>query len=331
MASVLVAGGAGFVGSHLCQRLIADGHTVVCVDDFSTGRSANVAALEDDPRFDMVSANVARAPVMQTDVIMHLASPASPVDYDRMPLHTMEANALGMWRLLDIARQTGARVVYTSTSEVYGDPLVHPQPETYWGNVDPVGPRACYDESKRFAEALLMSYRRVHGVNATICRLFNTYGPRMRRDDGRVIPEMLSAAIAGRPLPLHGSGSQTRSFCYVSDLVEGLVDVAFDTASDGEIFNVGNPAEITVRQLAQEIIRLSGTDSSVISLDPRPGDPERRRPVIDKMIQRYAWRPRVGLEQGLRETIAWFRDEAQSDVVLAHSERDLTQVHASIA
>lgn len=322
MARVMVAGGAGFIGSHVCRRLIEDGHSVTCLDNFSTGSPKNLAPFEGRPQFELLEANVARAPHFRADLILHLASPASPVDYSRFPLETMEANAQGTWRLLEIARQTRARLVYTSTSEVYGDPLLHPQPETYWGNVDPIGPRSCYDESKRFAEALLMSYRRAHGVNATICRLFNTYGPFMRRDDGRVIPEMISAAIADRPLPLHGDGRQTRSFCYVSDLVDGLMAVAFDGSSGGEVFNIGNPAEMSMRELGEEIVRLSGTKAPIVSVDRRPGDPERRRPVIDKMTERYGWQPRVDLDTGLRETIAWFRSEIQADASAEGSALD---------
>jgi nucleoside-diphosphate-sugar epimerase len=331
MARVLVAGGAGFIGSSVSRRLIADGHSVVCLDNFSTGSRRNLADLEGDARFEFVEANVAHAPAVRADIILHLASPASPVDYGRFPLETMEANAQGTWRLLEVARQTRARLVYASTSEVYGDPMVHPQPETYWGNVDPIGPRACYDESKRFAEALLMSYRRVHGVNASICRLFNTYGPFMRRDDGRVIPEMISAAIADRSLPLHGDGRQTRSFCYVSDLVEGLLRVAFDASSDGQVFNIGNPAEISMRKLADEVVRLSGTAAPIVSVERRPGDPERRRPVITKMTERYGWQPQVDLEAGLRETIAWFRREAVSDTATTRSGQDPLQVRGPAA
>ena len=245
---VLVAGGAGFIGSTVCERLLAAGHEVTCLDNFLTGSRRNIEPFEVNERFTLVEADVERVPHLDTDLILHLASPASPVDYDRMPLETMRANALGAWSLLDLAARTGARFVFTSTSEVYGDPLVHPQPESYWGNVDPVGPRSCYDESKRFAEALIMATRRMTGVRANIVRLFNTYGPRMRIDDGRAVPELMTAAIEGRPLVLHGDGSQTRSFCYVTDLVDGLLRVAEDADIDGEIFNIGNPDEITIRE-----------------------------------------------------------------------------------
>ncbi len=305
---VLVAGGAGFIGGHLCRTLLERGHEVICVDDLSTGSRRTIDSLASDPRFRMIESDVTATPVVESDAILHLASPASPVDYDRLPLETLAANSTGTWRLLEIARETGAHLTYTSTSEIYGDPLVHPQPETYWGNVDPVGPRSQYDEAKRFGEALLTSMRRVHGVNATIVRLFNTYGPGMRADDGRAIPEMVSAALDGRDIVIHGDGSQTRSFCHVRDLVDALLLVGLDRAADGEILNLGNPDEVTIRHLASEIVRLSGSDSE-LRFDPRrPGDPERRRPDISRVRARYGWEPRVGLETGLRDTIDWFAE-----------------------
>ncbi len=301
---VLVAGGAGFVGSHVCHELVDRGHDVTCVDNLLTGSMDNIADLEGRPGFQFILSDVASAPTIEADFILHLASPASPVDYDRMPLETMSANSLGTWRLLDIAHETGAKLTFVSTSEVYGDPLVHPQPETYWGNVDPVGPRSSYDESKRFGEALLISMRRTNGVRATIVRLFNTYGPRMRFDDGRVIPELLGNAMAGRPLVLHGSGSQTRSFCYVSDLVRGLLLVGLDEDNEGEIFNIGNPSEITIRGLAERIRDLVQPDLAIVSTDARVGDPTRRCPDISKIQARYGWQPDVDLDEGLRATIA---------------------------
>jgi nucleoside-diphosphate-sugar epimerase len=305
---VIVAGGAGFIGGHVCRTLLERGHEVTCVDNLVTGSRRTVEALATNPRFRMIEADVSAAPVLDAEVILHLASPASPVDYDRLPLETLAANSTGTWRLLEIARETGARLTYTSTSEIYGDPLVHPQPEGYWGNVDPVGPRSCYDEAKRFGEALISSMRRVHGVRATIVRLFNTYGPGMRADDGRAIPEMISAALEGRDLVVHGDGRQTRSFCYVDDLVAGLLLVALDPAADGDIVNIGNPDEITIRDLATEIIRVSGSGSRLRFDLRRPGDPERRRPDISRISERYGWRPEVGLEAGLRDTIAWFTE-----------------------
>jgi dTDP-glucose 4,6-dehydratase/UDP-glucuronate decarboxylase len=304
----LVAGGAGFVGSHTCRALLEEGHEVVCVDNLITGARENIAELEGRPDFTFVEADVAKTPWLDVDVILHLASPASPVDFERMPIETMAANSLGTWQLLELAAETGARLTFASTSEVYGDPLVHPQAETYWGNVDPIGPRSCYDESKRFGEALLMSMRRSRGVQANIVRFFNTYGPRMRRDDGRAIPELVTAALEGRPLTVHGDGTQTRSFCYVSDLVGGLLLVALDPILDGEVFNIGNPAEVTIRELAERIRTIAGSDSPIHFTDRRPGDPERRRPDIAKIRDRYGWEPTIGLEDGLAETIATVRD-----------------------
>jgi dTDP-glucose 4,6-dehydratase len=310
---VLVAGGTGFIGGHLSRALLRRGHSVVCVDDISTGDLTNVQDLLGHHHFEFVQADVAHAPSLPVDVIAHLASPASPVDYDRMPLHTLRANSLGTFRLLDIAREQGAGLLFVSTSEVYGDPLVHPQPEGYWGNVDPIGPRSCYDEAKRFGEALVFASRREMGVRANVVRLFNTYGPGMRRNDGRAIPEMVSAALAGRPLPVHGNGMQTRSFCFVSDLVAGLLHVLEDRELDGEVFNVGNPAEISVRELAERIVELTGGRSDIHYTSARPGDPERRRPVIDKIHARYGWQPRVELREGLRRTIEAFRAAEEAE------------------
>ena len=303
----MIAGGAGFVGSHLSRSLLADGHAVVAVDDLSTGSRANIADLLSEPDFEFVHSDVVDAPIRQVDVIAHLASPASPVDYDRIPIHTLRANSLGTFRLLDVAGRVGAAFCFVSTSEVYGDPLVHPQPEEYWGNVDPVGPRSCYDEGKRFGEALVVAARREGDIRANIVRPFNTYGPAMRRDDGRVIPEMIAAALERRPLVIHGDGRQTRSFCYVSDLVAGLRHVILDEAADGQILNIGNPREITMLELAKRIIHVSGGGGGLRFVDARPGDPERRRPVIKRMQARYGWSPRIQLTDGLRQTVAAFR------------------------
>lgn len=308
---VLVAGGAGFVGNHLCRRLLADGHEVICVDNLITGEAGNIADLQGNPRFRFLNTDVARTPAEDVDLVMHLASPASPVDYDRLPLETMSANSLGTWRLLDVARQANARLVYVSTSEAYGDPLVHPQPETYWGNVDPIGPRSCYDESKRFGEALVTSYRRTHGVKAAIVRVFNTYGPAMRLEDGRVMPEFFGAAYSGQPLVVHGDGSQTRSFMYVDDLVEGLVRVGMDVELDGQLLNIGNPQEVTIQQLAERIIAAVAPDAGTVHVPGRPGDPQRRCPDISRMRARYGWQPRVDLDDGLRETAKWYREQVQ--------------------
>ena len=308
---VLVAGGAGFIGSHLCRSLVDGGHNVVCLDNLITGRRENLTGLEGRRGFSFVEADVQSAPETPADLIVHLASPASPVHYQVHPVETMLANSIGTKRLLDISAATGARFVFASTSEVYGDPLEHPQRETYWGNVNPNGPRACYDESKRFGEALTMEYCRTRGVNAGIVRIFNTYGPRMNLRDGRVVPAFIAAALAGEPLPLHGDGSQTRSFCYVSDLVAGLLHVAFDRGAEGEVFNLGNPHEISMRDLAREISRLTAVECRVMYLPRGQDDPERRRPDISKLRDRYGWHPRVSLTDGLRETLAFFRQREE--------------------
>jgi nucleoside-diphosphate-sugar epimerase len=308
---VLVAGGAGFIGSHLCRSLVERGDEVVCLDNLVTGRRENLTGLEGGRNFTFVEADVQAAPETAADLIIHLASPASPVHYQAHPIETMLANSTGTKRLLDISAASGARFVFASTSEVYGDPREHPQRETYWGNVNPNGPRACYDESKRFGEALTMEYCRTRGVNAGIVRIFNTYGPRMNLHDGRVVPAFIAAALAGEPLPLHGDGSQTRSFCYVSDLVAGLLHVAFDRRADGEVFNIGNPHEISMGDLAREISDLSAVACRVVHLPRGQDDPERRRPDISKIGNRYGWKPRVSLTDGLRETLGFFRQRAE--------------------
>lgn len=304
---VVVAGGAGFIGSHVSAELLARGCDVVCVDNLLTGRLDNVAPLLNARGFTFVGADVIRVDSLEADLILHLASPASPVHYQQFPIETLLANSAGTQRLLDLAVERCARFVFASTSEVYGDPLVHPQPETYWGNVNPIGPRACYDESKRFGEALTVEYGRRYGVNVSIVRIFNTYGPRMNVDDGRVIPAFATAALEGRPMPVHGDGRQTRSFCYVSDLVEGLLRVAFDDGAGGEVFNIGNPEEVTVVELAEAVAQAVGAEARIEWLPPVPDDPARRRPDISKMRARYGWEPRVALMEGLRETIAYFR------------------------
>jgi nucleoside-diphosphate-sugar epimerase len=305
---VLVAGGAGFIGSHVCDALLAAGHQVACLDNFVTGNRRNIEHLRSRSDFELVEADVATAPRVEAGLILHLASPASPVHYKEFPIETMLANSAGTHRLLEIARGNGARFVFASTSEVYGDPLEHPQQESYWGNVNPIGPRACYDESKRFGEALTFEFRRKMGVNTSIVRIFNTYGPRMNIEDGRVVPAFIQAALEERPLPLHGQGNQTRSFCYVSDLVAGFLLVALDPTADGEVFNIGNPQEITMRELATRIAKLGGLSGESVQYLPRGADdPERRRPDIGKMRARYGWEPRFGLDEGLAATIEYFK------------------------
>jgi dTDP-glucose 4,6-dehydratase len=305
---IVVAGGAGFVGGHLCRRLVADGHDVVALDNLSTGAASNVAPLAGSAAFTLVHQDVTR-PVLDVvrgpvDVVFHLASPASPDDYDRLPLETLAVNSDGTRNLLDLALARNAAFLYTSTSEIYGDPLVHPQPEEYWGNVDSIGPRACYDEAKRFGEALVTSYRRVTGVHAAIVRIFNTYGPGMRLDDGRVIPELASAALAGRSLRVHGDGTQTRSFQYVDDLVQALVTIGLDPDLDGLVLNIGNPHEVTMNELAARIAALVPGAGPIEHVPGRPGDPQRRKPDIGRIRARYGWEPSVDLDDGLRRTLA---------------------------
>lgn len=303
---VVVTGGGGFVGSHLCEALLRRGDTVCCLDNFCTGEPENVAHLRDAPRFRLIHADVT-APFDvpgAVDAVAHLASPASPPDYHRLAVETLAVGSRGTENALRLAQRHGARFLLTSTSEVYGDPEVHPQPEEYWGHVNPVGPRSVYDEAKRFAEALSMAYRRSHGVDVGIVRIFNTYGPRMRPHDGRVVSTFVRQALAGRPLTLYGDGSQTRSFCYVDDLVRGLLAM-LDSDLSGPV-NLGNPSERTVRELAELVLRSTGSPSRIVYRPLPVDDPARRRPVINRAVEQLGWMPRVPLDEGLRRTVAWF-------------------------
>lgn len=318
----VVAGGAGFIGSHLCAALIERGFAVTCLDNFSTGREENVAALRGMPQFRLCEVDITCSDLFAAtgdafeppSYIFHLASPASVVDYMRLPLETMRVNSEGTWRLLDAARSWGSRLLLASTSEIYGDPLEHPQRESYWGNVNPNGLRSCYDESKRFGEALCAQYVRSYGVDARIVRIFNTYGPHSRIDDGRVVPNFVAQALRGEPITVYGDGRQTRSFCYVSDLVAGLQAVMFARGKQGEVFNLGNPHEQTISEFAETVARICAETSTHAGDGPRiewrelpVDDPTRRRPDIGKARADLGWEPRVSLEAGLRETIAWFR------------------------
>jgi nucleoside-diphosphate-sugar epimerase len=308
----LVAGGAGFIGSHLCARLLADGHEVVCVDNLVTGDARNLAAFGGSPAFRFVEHDliVGTPDVGAVDAVFQLASPASPPGYMRRPVETALVNSLGTKHLLDFARQHGSRFLMASTSEAYGDPLEHPQRETYWGNVDPIGLRACYDEGKRFGEMLTSVYWRTFDVDARIIRIFNCYGPHSDPDDGRIVPTFVRQALVGEPIPVHGDGSQTRSLCYVADLVEGMVRAMFAAGTTGEVFNLGNPDERSVREFAEVINRLCGNRSEIVYLEvpERVGDPQRRCPDIMKARTVLGWEPRVPLEDGLSHTIAWFRE-----------------------
>jgi nucleoside-diphosphate-sugar epimerase len=309
VANVVVTGGAGFIASHLCDRLLAAGHTVVCLDNLCTGARANVAHLEGRPDFTFVEADVSR-PVDwpdRIDYLFHMASPASPIAYWRLPVETATVNAIGTHQALEASCLRGARFLLSSTSEVYGDPLIHPQAEGYWGNVNPVGPRACYDEGKRFAEALAVSYYRAHNLDVRIVRIFNTYGPRSDPDDGRMVPNFIRQALSGQPLTVHGDGAQTRSLCYVDDLVEGLMRAMFSPAGAGEVFNLGNPDEHTVKEYALIIRDLCGSSSEIQWLPARDEEPARRRPDITKAGDWFGWAPETPLPDGLERTVAWFR------------------------
>jgi dTDP-glucose 4,6-dehydratase len=304
---ILVTGGAGFIGSHLCEFLVARGHEVVCMDNLLTGATDNIERLSADPRFSFVKHDVTGYLVVEgaLDYVLHFASPASPHDYLEMPIQTLKVGALGTHRTLGLAKAKRAAFLLASTSEVYGDPLVHPQREDYWGNVNPIGPRGVYDEAKRFAEALTMAYHRFHGVDTRIARIFNTYGERMRQDDGRAIPAFITQALAGKPITVYGDGSQTRSFQYISDLVDGIWRLM--QAPVTVPVNIGNPHEMTLLALAEKIRRLAGSPSEIV-FEPLPeDDPKVRQPDIGRARTLLGWEPRVGVDEGLGRTIAWFR------------------------
>ncbi len=304
---ILVTGGAGFVGSHLCDRLLSEGHDVVALDNLQTGRRENLAHLERAPRFSLVVHDVTKPyDVGRVDRVYNLACAASPPRYQADPIHTTLTSVLGMLHALEVGRAHGARVLQASTSEVYGDPDVHPQPESYRGNVNPIGPRACYDEGKRAAESLMVDHRRMHGTQVRIARIFNTYGPRMDPEDGRVVSNFIVQSLRGEPLTLFGEGEQTRSFCYVDDLVDGLVRLMEHPEADGP-FNLGNPGEFTVRALAEKVRAMTGSSSPIEHRPLPPDDPKVRRPVIDRARSILGFEPKVPLDEGLRPTIEYFR------------------------
>jgi len=310
----LVTGGAGFIGSNLCARLVREGHQVVCVDNLITGSRANLAALEGQPGFQYVQHDVIQpfGPELDqpVDAVFHMASPASPIGYFRNPLATALVNSVGAHHALELARRRGAKLLLASTSEVYGDPLEHPQREEYWGNVNPVGIRSPYDEGKRFAEALTMIYVREYGVDARIVRIFNCYGPNSDPNDGRIVPNFITQALTGQPITVYGDGAQTRSLCYVSDLVDGLVRALRTPGTAGRVYNLGNPEEHTVLEFAQVIRRLASSTSEIVFHScARQDDPQRRCPDIARARRELGWSPRVGLEEGLELTIAWMREK----------------------
>jgi UDP-glucuronate decarboxylase len=309
---ILVTGGAGFLGSHLCELLLADGADVICLDNFFTGTRNNVAHLIGNPRFELVRHDVEQPFTMEVDEIFHLACPASPIHYQRNPVRTIRTAVQGTLNLLDVARESNARMLIASTSEIYGDPLEHPQTEAYWGNVNPIGPRACYDEGKRCAEALAVSYARQYGTQVRIARIFNTYGPRLHQADGRVVSNFIVQALRGEPITVYGAGQQTRSFCYVSDLIDGFVRLmASDHGPDP--VNIGNPRETTMVELATMVKRLTSSRSEIVNAPLPKDDPVRRNPNISRAKDLLGWEPKVTLEQGLTKTIDYFREFLASE------------------
>ena len=309
---VLVTGGAGFIGSHLCERLLSDGYDVLAVDNYYSSTKDNIAHLLDNPRFEIIRHDITFPLYVEVDEIYHLACPASPIHYQRDPVQTTKTAVHGSINMLGLAKRTGARILLTSTSEVYGDPLVHPQSEDYWGNVNPIGPRACYDEGKRAAETLFFDYHRQHDLDIKVVRLFNTYGPRMHPRDGRVVSNFIVSAIKDQPLTVYGDGEQTRSFCYIDDLIEGLLAMMQAPVDVIGPINLGNPGEFTIGELAQKVIAMTGTASSIEHLPLPTDDPIRRQPDITRARQMLGWEPTIALDEGLTKTIAYFRSIADS-------------------
>lgn len=307
MKSILVTGGGGFIGSHLVEKLLQGGHEVICLDNFFTGSKANIRHLLGRSRFEMIRRDIVEPILLEVDQIYNLACPASPVHYQYNPVKTVKTNLLGTLNMLGLAKRVKARILQASTSEVYGDPQVHPQPETYWGNVNPIGPRSCYDEGKRLAETLMMDYHRSNGVDIRIVRIFNTYGPRMAFDDGRVVSNFIIQALKNNPITVYGDGSQTRSFCYVDDMVDGLVAMMEQERLTGPI-NLGNPGEFTILELAGKVIELTGSKSEIVHKQLPADDPKQRQPDISLAKEKLGWEPTVALDEGLKSTIAEFRE-----------------------
>jgi len=307
---ILVTGGAGFIGSHLCERLLNEGNEVICLDNFFTGRRENILPLLDNPRFELLRHDVIEPILLEVDQIYNLACPASPIHYQYNPVKTVKTSVMGMINMLGLAKRVRARILQASTSEVYGDPLEHPQTEAYWGNVNPIGLRSCYDEGKRIAETLMMDYHRQNKVDTRIARIFNTYGPRMLEHDGRVVSNFVVQALRGESLTLYGTGEQTRSFCYVDDLVEALIRLMNSTDLH-EPVNLGNPGEFTMKQLADEVMRICGSRSDVTYLPLPQDDPRQRKPNISRAQELLDWNPTIPLREGLEKTVAYFRNRIQ--------------------
>lgn len=305
---ILITGGAGFIGSHLCERLLADGHDVLCLDNFFTGRRLNIVKLLDNHHFELIRHDVIEPILLEVDQIYNLACPASPIHYQYNPVKTVKTSVMGMINMLGLAKRVHARILQASTSEVYGDPLVHPQPEAYWGNVNPIGLRSCYDEGKRIAETLMMDYHRQNQVDTRIARIFNTYGPRMLEDDGRVVSNFIVQALRGKPLTLYGDGGQTRSFCYVDDLVEALIRL-MNVDDVFEPVNLGNPGEFTIKELAEEVVKICGSNSGVEYLALPQDDPKQRKPDISRAQALLDWNPTIHLSEGLQKTVAYFKEK----------------------
>jgi len=309
---ILVTGGAGFIGSHLCERLLAAGHDVLCLDNFFTGRRSNIVHLLDNHHFELIRHDVIEPILLEVEQIYNLACPASPIHYQYNPVKTVKTSVMGMINMLGLAKRVRARILQASTSEVYGDPLVHPQPEEYWGNVNPIGLRSCYDEGKRIAETLMMDYHRQNRVDTRIARIFNTYGPRMLEDDGRVVSNFIVQALRGEPLTLYGEGDQTRSFCYVDDLVEALIKL-MNVADVHDPVNLGNPGEFTIKQLAEEVVKICDSKSGVKYLPLPEDDPKQRKPDISRAQTLLGWNPTIPLNEGLQKTVSYFKDRVNSN------------------
>ncbi len=320
---ILVTGGAGFIGSHLCERLLDEGHDVLCLDNFFTGRRANIIKLLDNHHFELIRHDVIEPILVEVDQIYNLACPASPIHYQYNPVKTVKTSVMGMINMLGLAKRVRARILQASTSEVYGDPLLHPQTEEYWGNVNPIGLRSCYDEGKRIAETLMMDYHRQNHVDTRIARIFNTYGPRMLEDDGRVVSNFIVQALRGQPLTLYGSGQQTRSFCYVDDLVEALIRL-MNVEDLHDPVNLGNPGEFTIRQLADEVIKMCGSKSEIEYLPLPEDDPKQRQPNITRAQTLLGWNPTIQLQEGLKRTVAYFKEAVTSNQSTANSQQPPT-------